>query len=160
MAAWKTASSLSRGMTKPAAKLLVAGEQRSIARELLVELVEDLLEVRLGQRRRHRVVERARLLVERQALAVEHADAGRDRGELPLQVVAAQPLHLIRRLRDGVDRAEQRLRLRRQLGEGRLARFRLLLPLRRTVVGIDVVGVVLAERQHQLHIAFGDVVHG
>ncbi len=142
------------------AECLVAGEQQSIARELLVELVEDLLEVRLGERGCHRVVEGARLLVERQALAGEHADAGRDCGELPLQVVAAQPLHLIGGLRHCADGAEQRLRLRRQIDEGNLDRFRLLLPLRRTVVSIDVIGIVLAERQHQLHVTFGDIVHG
>ena len=74
--------------------------------------------MRLGQGWRHGIVEGARLLVERQALAGEHPDAGRDRGELPLQVVAAQPLHLSRRLRDGVDRAGERFRLRRELASG------------------------------------------
>ena len=46
-----------------------------------------------GLRRRHRVVERQRLLVEGQLLALQHRDARSQRGELARQVLPAQRPH-------------------------------------------------------------------
>ncbi len=94
---------------------LVPRDQRPVPREPLFQFVEDLLKVRIGIGRRDRVVERFRLLVERHPLAFQHADAGGERRKLPLEVLMAQPRHLVgTRLR--CSKIDQQLRRTRSDG--------------------------------------------
>jgi hypothetical protein len=72
-------------------------DQRSASGEALVETIEHGLEVRVGICRRDRVVERLGLLVEGQALALEHPHARAHRGELFLEVLVTQASELVGR---------------------------------------------------------------
>ena len=59
----------------------------------------------------------------------------------------------------GCQRGFHRSRVAIDLRQRALRAFRVLLPLRRSVVRIHVVCVVLAECQHELHIALGKGIH-
>ena len=70
-------------------KCLVARHERTLTGKALLQLAEDLLEVRIRVRGRDGVVERFRLLVERHPLAFEYPDARGERGELALEILTA-----------------------------------------------------------------------
>ena len=77
-------------MTNLLAERVESLDQRAVAREQARQLVERRLEVRVGVHGGHGVVERLRLLVERQLPALEHPHARAKRRQLPPQVVAPQ----------------------------------------------------------------------
>ena len=135
-----------------AAPRVVPLDQRSGSREALFETIEDGLEVRIRIGGRDRVVERLRLVVERQVLALEHAHARAHRGELLFEILMPQPRELVRarrrrrhlrleRLHVGADRVERQLRA---LG--------LLLDVVGAVVRVHVVCVVLPHGEDQPHV--------
>jgi hypothetical protein len=81
-----------------------------------------------------------------------HSHAGGDCGQLLFQILVAQPAKLLGRQRHA---RHLRLQLSRRRGDGverQLRAFRLLFEVLRTIVGIDVVFVVLTHCQHQPHI--------
>ena len=68
----------------------VAIDQRFGPGEAALELRGQLLEVRLRKDGRRRVVETARLLLERQTLAAEHPDPDEERRELTIEILTPQ----------------------------------------------------------------------
>lgn len=137
-------------------------EERSCAaavRQRPVELVADGAEMIFGVHRSDRVVERARLLVEGEALSAEHFDARRKGLELTGQVVAAEAQHLVRRLRSLLKAGDERGGVGGDRSEGALRRLGLLLPGSRTVEGVHVVLVVLADLEDELDVALRGLVH-
>jgi hypothetical protein len=80
---------------------------------------------------------------------------------LPLQVVVAQNRHLVALIgvRERRDVGDQPGRGGVDLRQRHLAPLRLRLPLGGPVEGVDIVGIVLADGQHQLDVAFGNGVH-
>ena len=114
------------------------------------------LEVRLRIRRRDGVVERLRLLVERQPLAFEHPHARGERGRAASRgtggasgSISSPPGGTFVRARAASVCALARDRVERQLARGSASFFQ----SGWTVVGVDVVRVVLAHGQHELHVA-------
>ena len=112
--------------------------------------------------RRYRVVERERLVVERRSLAPEHADTRTHGFELALQVRPSQMSGLVRcgRRRRGGELLEDLAGFLIDPVERQPPLRRLGLPRLGAVVGIDVGGLVLAHRQHQLDVPFSDRIHG
>ena len=130
-------------------------------RERPCESGQGVLEVRFGVARRDRVVQGARLVVERERPSTQHPDPCLQRLELPTQILVPQ-LHQFLRVRGGlgpVQLHDQRTGLGADLVERQRPPFGVGAPRLRTVVRVDIVAVVLPHRQHQLHVAFGDVVH-
>ncbi len=130
----------------------------SWAGETALQLAEDSLEVLTRPGGRHGVVERLRFLVEGELRAREHRDARAQRRQLPRQVAVAQDDQLVA----GGRRIRCKLRLERlcigvDVAKGALVARRL--PIGRAVVGIHVVGVVLAHGQHQPDVVLRERVH-
>ena len=143
------------------AELVVAIDHRSPSRQHPVELRQHLREIRLRVRRRHRVVQLLRLLVELQFRPHEHRHTCAQRFKLPRQVLMSKLRHLVgadRRLCGGNVPREHRS-ARRNLGERELLRFRIRPPFGGAVVGIHVVGVVLPDGEHEPHVPLGKLIH-
>jgi hypothetical protein len=107
------------------------------------------------------VVQRLRFLVEGQLRAIEHPHARSKRFELALEVITPQYDELVRAigLRQIRDVRDQPLRAGADVRERRLLPSGLGLPFGRPVERIDIVRIVLAEREDQLHVPFGNGVH-
>jgi ABC-type multidrug transport system fused ATPase/permease subunit len=139
------------------AEIRVALHERALSRQQSLELVEDRLELGFPLLGRVGVVEESSLFVERQPLAAQHPQPRLDRAQLRAQIRLSQRGHLLvacRRVqRDIVDQGR---RLRRQ----RVERHRIAgrPPRGIAVVGIHVVGVVLADLQDELHVTFGNLI--
>jgi hypothetical protein len=141
----------------PAPKHLIAIGQRASARQLTIEFPEHAFEVLPRPGRRHGVVKRLGLLIEGQLSTRQHGHPGAKRRQLLRQVAVAQHLDLV----EGHGYRRQ-LRLQRggiavDVGQRPLVPCRL--PLGWTVVRVHVVGIVLAERQHQPDILLRQRVH-
>ncbi len=147
---------------EPVAKRLVALEQRPVAGQPLVELPQHSLELLLRVRRRDGVVERRRFGVEREALAAQHRETGAQRTHLRRQILVPELHQLVGgcRQRLALDRREQLGRVGVELGELAACRYGGRAPLRRAVVGVDIVGIVHADGEHELHVACGELIHG
>src|SRR5687767_11028947 len=115
--------------------------------------------MRFGQRRSHRIVQGARLFIERQAFPFEDPYARRQGRELPPEILKSQPLHLLVRGGHTAQLRDEILGPRGDRVEARLRRFSGLLPLGSTIVSINVVRIVLADCQYQLDVSFGNRVH-
>src|SRR4030095_10687963 len=135
--------------------------QRALARQSRLEFLQRRVELALGVRRGNRVVERSGFFIEGQLVPLEHRNAGTQGAQLPCQVLMPETyrfLGRVGRLRLG----QSRLRCRRiavdipkrPFGSGR---FRS--PLLRSVVRVDIVGIVLTERQHQLEVTLSEGIH-
>ena len=136
-------------------------DQRSAAGQPPLELVQRALEIRFRVNRSDRVVERLRLFVKRERRAFEHAHPRLQRLQLPPQIVAPQDDELVaalgvRQLGDGGD---ERLRIGAQSGQCDLLPRSLCLPLGRAIERVDIIGIVLSNRQDELHVAFGNRIH-
>ena len=108
---------------------------------------------------RDRVVERTRLLVEREKLSAEHGDPGGESLELPREIGTAQAEHFVGGLRKCLQPGDQAGRLRRDLRQRALRRVGLALPLGRSVKRVDVVLVVRSDGEHQLDVPLRNGVH-
>ena len=138
---------------------IVASGERPLAGEALFERIEDFLKMCSVVYRRDGIVERLGLFVERQALAFEHADPSLERGQLAIQVLPPEPLHLVAGRAQGRQVGADAVRLPGDRVERYLGRLGLGLPHRRPVVGVDVVGVVLPHREDGLDVAFSQWIH-
>ena len=115
-----------------------------------------------GERRCDRVVERLRLLVERQPLAVEHPDARAQAptADVPGTRAAVGPSRPpVRWTALTFSSAAEVSGSRADGGKVEFGGRGLGLPCRGTVVCINVVTVVLAEREHEPDVLFGGCVH-
>jgi hypothetical protein len=134
---------------------LDALRERPFARQLPLQLGDGVGEERVVVARRRDAVEAPRLFVEGELLPLQHLGLG-DRGaELLDEVVAPQREHAVARYGDALDRLAQRRRLGVDAGEALLLRLHGLAPFRRAVIGVDPVGVVLAEGQGEFHVTRG-----
>ena len=73
--------------------LFVALPERSRARNPRFEPIEDILKMRLRERRGDRVVKAARFFVEVQPFALQHPNARLERQQLFYQILAAKPAY-------------------------------------------------------------------
>jgi hypothetical protein len=140
-------------------EVLVPLDERARTGKSPIELGYQVGEVRFGKRGRRGVVQYAGFLVELGTFAVHDSHPHAERGELTIEVLVAQPFKLDGRLRD---LRERRVRLAcppLNVVERRLRRFGGRSPLGRAVIGVHVIGVVLAEGEDQLYVLFGDGIH-
>ncbi|MCX5753718.1 MAG: hypothetical protein NTW97_08765 [Candidatus Krumholzibacteria bacterium] len=137
-------------------------EKRSLSgRHERIDPAERLAETPLVGTRRDGVVERIRFFIEGELRAFEHDHARHERFELLDQKRAPEPERLLFPTRI------QLLQLRDERGGGvpdllerPLFLLRLLAPLRRPEIGVDVQGIVLADGEGELHETLRDSIHG
>jgi len=152
------------GMDKGLLEVMLGLVEGAVTRQAGLELLGNVVELELGLDGGDGIVERLRLFVERQLLALQHRHPGAQRRHLAREVLAAKTPQLgITGNRRGCRHAGDFFlesfglllngRQRQLLGFGRLA------PFRRTVESVHVIGVVLTNRQHQLDVALGHATH-
>ena len=134
---------------------VVARDQRTAAREALLEGVEDLP----GSATRYRSAPRRRTgpSTLRRTTGGSLAACGPVRQAPTVAVpgtdAGATTIHRCRTARSEL--RQERRRAHADRLEPGLGGCGLVLPRRRPIVGIDVVGIVRAHRQHELHVALG-----
>ena len=140
---------------------IVAIDQRPLTREHAVDLAQRVGEVRLRVHGGRRVVQCLRLLVERQLRAAEHPHPRAQRFELPPQIIVAEDNQLVAAIhvRQTGNVGDQPLGRRVDLRQRHLPPLRLALPVRRTIKRIHIIGIMLTDGQHELHVTFGNGVH-
>ena len=136
---------------EPVGKRPVAWHQR-------LELRDRVGEVRLGMGGRHRVVERGRLLVEREATTGELFDPRHDGAHLSAQEHEAR-LTIGISCGFSVEVGPQALAAFEQDVERHPRGGRFVAPRRRSIVRVDIGRIVLADGQHETDVAFGDGLH-
>ena len=149
---------LARDHEWPAPRVVARGE-RALSRKALLQRIEKLLKVRRWVRRGDRIVECLRLFVERKLLALEDTDPRVERGELTVEVLMAQAAQLVSTRGQLKEVGAHRAALRDDLIQADLGGVGVALPLRRAVVGVDVVLVVLTEGKDGLDIALREGIH-
>ena len=138
---------------------LDARGQRAVAWHQSIQRLQGLVEVRFVMRGRHRAVERPGLLIEAQPAAAEHVQAREGRARLGNQVVAAQAVQRRGRQRRRLEILDQAIGDALQVARGARILAGVRFPLRRAVIGVDKVGIVLPDGQHEPHVAFGQRAH-
>ncbi len=138
---------------------LVPLRDRTTAREPRIEVRQRPGEVVLAVCRGHGVVERARLLVEREALAREHPQTSVHCTQLSQQVVPAEDIHRVRRCRRSGNAVNQPRGFVAQFADGSRRTAGRGSPFLRAVVGVDVVWIVLPDGEHQPDVRLGEGIH-
>src|SRR5207248_9502975 len=132
------------------ARSFVTLPERSCPRNPRFDLIEDILKMRLRERRRDRVVKAARFFVEVRVFALRHSNACLKRRQLSPQIFVAKPARLIHRHRNLFQRGTQ---LHRLASDG-MERLLLLLPrgfpVRRPLNAVPVTWIMLAPGEAEL----------